>query len=158
MPRPTMPPTPDLAADQEVDLQSSTNDPDMETIPTSNSTTPQAHVSPSKKRSSGSDAKFSLPPPPSRPRRIIQMKPATQPKRDPKPSLTPANSKGSSNGSVSGASTSPHAGRKGPNPSTAAGKKMARKTAHSVSQSWRPNEVSGCANRSRSLNVDVDQR
>lgn len=132
MPRPTMPPTPDPAADMDIGLQTAEKHRDVETNPSSTSTAPQNHVSPTRKRQPGSDPKFSLPPPPSRPRRIIQMKPAVQQKEEQKPSLLQANSKASGSGSGSGAPGSPNATRKGPNPSTAAGKKMARKTAHSV--------------------------
>ena len=130
---PTMPPTPDVAADLEMNTNRVMQGENIEMTPDQSPTITQTPTSTSKKRHMTADSKFSLPPPPSRPRRIIQMKPATQQREEPRPTLTPANSKGSSNGSVSGPSPSPNTGRKGPNPSTAAGKKMARKTAHSVS-------------------------
>ena len=132
MPRPTMPPTPDVAADLDMNSNRARQGENSEMTPDQSPAVIQTPTSTSKKRHMTADDKFSLPPPPSRPRRIIQMKPATQQREEPRPTLTPANSKGSSNGSVSGPSLSPNAGRKAPNPSTAAGKKMARKTAHSV--------------------------
>ena len=70
---------------------------------------------------------FSLPPPPTRSRKIIQMKPAQQQKTtDPSPTQ-PMSLKVSGRGSASGQSS-----RKQPTSTSAAGRKMARKTAHSV--------------------------
>ena len=73
---------------------------------------------------------FSLPPPPTRSRKIIQMKPAQQQKTtDPSPTQQ-LSLKVSGRRSASGQSSV--AGRKQLSSTSAAGKKMARKTAHSV--------------------------
>ena len=73
---------------------------------------------------------FSLPPPPTRSRKIIQMKPAQQQKTTDPSATQPLPLKLSGRRSVSGQSSV--AGRKQPSSTSAAGKKMARKTAHSV--------------------------
>ncbi|KAI9801983.1 MAG: hypothetical protein M1825_003039 [Sarcosagium campestre] len=73
-------------------------------------------------------SEISLPPPPTRSRRIIQMKPKSQIIESPK--LAPAPGKQSSKASVS---QSPPAAKKGKGrQGTAAGRKTARKTAHSL--------------------------
>lgn len=80
----------------------------------------------------GSD--FSLPPPPTRSRKIIQMKP--KPKSiDIPESLSatrPTSRGGSKKATASSAVASNAASKKQPSVTSAAGKKMARKTAHSV--------------------------
>jgi len=73
---------------------------------------------------------FSLPPPPTRSRKIIQMKPAQQHKSSESSvthSLSPK-----AYGKKHTSASSNAAGRKQPSSTSAAGKKMARKTAHSV--------------------------
>ncbi|KAL1878731.1 hypothetical protein Daus18300_002007 [Diaporthe australafricana] len=83
------------------------------------------------------DGNFALPPPPTRSRKIIQMKP--RPQEDKKPTEPLAAGKGSS--STAGAkrtATAPAASEAGPakkkqpSASSAAGRKIARKTAHSL--------------------------
>ncbi|PYH44370.1 basic helix-loop-helix domain-containing protein [Aspergillus saccharolyticus JOP 1030-1] len=76
---------------------------------------------------------FDLPPPPTRTRRIIQMKPKTQ--SQPKP-VAPASSKAStkdnaSKGTANNGNT-PNSKKKQPSATSAAGRKIARKTAHSL--------------------------
>ncbi|KAL2845690.1 hypothetical protein BJY01DRAFT_213849 [Aspergillus pseudoustus] len=72
-----------------------------------------------------------LPPPPTRTRKIIQMKPKTQ--SSPKPAATSAkpsakgNTKAAANGTAQGG-----AKKKQPSATSAAGRKIARKTAHSL--------------------------
>ena len=73
---------------------------------------------------------FSLPPPPTRSRKIIQMKPVQQQKPIESSAGQSAPSKNS--GRKNAIQTSHGAGRKPPSSTSAAGKKMARKTAHSV--------------------------
>jgi len=73
---------------------------------------------------------FSLPPPPTRSRKIIQMKPVQQQKSS-DPSATHSLSPKVSGKKHTSASSNA-AGRKQPSSTSAAGKKMARKTAHSV--------------------------
>ncbi|KAK4110504.1 hypothetical protein N656DRAFT_209053 [Canariomyces notabilis] len=73
---------------------------------------------------------FALPPPPTRSRKIIQMKP----REEPTPAAAAAGSKGTSKGSAAATSTTAVAGtkRKQPSATSAAGRKIARKTAHSL--------------------------
>lgn len=71
---------------------------------------------------------FSLPPPPTRSRKYIQMKPAEQSKT----SKTPTDQSESPKASGKKQISSNAAGKKQPSSTSAAGKKMARKTAHSV--------------------------
>ncbi|KAL2269971.1 hypothetical protein VTJ83DRAFT_2155 [Remersonia thermophila] len=81
----------------------------------------------SRRRSSAAhpakDPFFALPPPPTRSRRIIQMKPQT----DPAPKPPAGASKGTAASSVSAGTK-----RKHPSAASAASKKVARKTAHSL--------------------------
>ncbi|RAH87576.1 HLH-domain-containing protein [Aspergillus japonicus CBS 114.51] len=74
---------------------------------------------------------FNLPPPPTRTRKIIQMKPKTQ--NQPKPAAPPSN-KASTKDSASKASANnaPNSKKKQPSATSAAGRKIARKTAHSL--------------------------
>ena len=78
---------------------------------------------------------FELPPPPTRSRRIIQMEPASQQKEQPQvlaPQATAPKRTNSKKGAVVAPVTNGTSGKKQPSSTSAAGKKMARKTAHSV--------------------------
>lgn len=75
-------------------------------------------------------AGYSLPPPPTRSRTIIQMTPKSQPQDLQKASLQ-SGSKASNKRGRSGSNANPPA-KKQPSSTSAAGKKIARKTAHSV--------------------------
>ncbi|KAI0165646.1 hypothetical protein GGR57DRAFT_497118 [Xylariaceae sp. FL1272] len=74
---------------------------------------------------------FSLPPPPTRTRRIIQMKPRPHEDAEEAPEAKKGSSATSKSGSVSGG-VSKSAAKKQPSQTSAAGRKMARKTAHSL--------------------------
>lgn len=81
----------------------------------------------SRRRSSAAQKEsFALPPPPTRSRKIIQMKPRPQeePAEPPSPAKTPANAAKSTTGAGSK--------KKQPSATSAAGRKIARKTAHSL--------------------------
>ena len=89
----------------------------------------------SRRRSSAANPpkdQFALPPPPTRSRKIIQMKPREEPSSE----TTASNSKSASKNTTSTAtsSTTATAGtkRKQPSATSAAGRKIARKTAHSL--------------------------
>jgi hypothetical protein len=76
---------------------------------------------------------FDLPPPPTRTRKIIQMKPKTQTQSQAKPAPAankPANKESGKNTSSNAASVTSK--KKQPNATSAAGRKIARKTAHSL--------------------------
>ncbi|KAL2127357.1 hypothetical protein VTI74DRAFT_10870 [Chaetomium olivicolor] len=86
----------------------------------------------SRRRSSAANPakdQFALPPPPTRSRKIIQMKP----REEAAPESTPSSSKTALKGSTAGTTTTA-AGtkRKQPSATSAAGRKIARKTAHSL--------------------------
>ncbi len=76
---------------------------------------------------------FSLPPPPTRSRKIIQMKPKSQNSEESSNPSTQHITKGSNKRAASGslAALTP-ASKKQPSATSVAGKKIARKTAHSV--------------------------
>ncbi|KAK3310409.1 uncharacterized protein B0T15DRAFT_37051 [Chaetomium strumarium] len=89
----------------------------------------------SRRRSSAANPpkdQFALPPPPTRSRKIIQMKP----REDPSPETPSSSSKtASKSGSGAGSATAAAAAgtkRKQPSATSAAGRKIARKTAHSL--------------------------
>ncbi|KAK4128179.1 hypothetical protein N657DRAFT_651928 [Parathielavia appendiculata] len=88
----------------------------------------------SRRRSSAANPpkdQFSLPPPPTRSRKIIQMKP----REEPSPEIPAASSKtGSKSSGGASSTTTAVAGtkRKQPSATSAAGRKIARKTAHSL--------------------------
>ncbi|KGO77829.1 hypothetical protein PITC_060100 [Penicillium italicum] len=71
---------------------------------------------------------FDLPPPPTRTRKIIQMKPKS-PSKTPK---TRENGKGSQSSEDAVSNPTPNSKRKQPSATSAAGRKIARKTAHSL--------------------------
>ena len=76
---------------------------------------------------------FSLPPPPTRSRKIIQMKPKPQQSEEPSHVSIQPTTKGTNKRGASGLSAaSTPASKKQPSATSAAGKKIARKTAHSV--------------------------
>ena len=75
---------------------------------------------------------FSLPPPPTRSRTIIQMKPKPQSSEHTTRKTTQQASKGSLKKPSSSSNASATAGKKQPSSTSVAGKKIARKTAHSV--------------------------
>ena len=81
---------------------------------------------------SASSPGFSLPPPPTRSRTIIQMKPKQQSSEDSARTPIRQCSKGSNKKSTASSSATATAGKKQPSSTSAAGKKIARKTAHSV--------------------------
>lgn len=91
---------------------------------------------PSTATAANKDPNFALPPPPTRSRKIIQMKPRPQ---DEKKAAEPATT-GKSLASTSGAkknaavaaTSEPGPAKKKPSASSAAGRKIARKTAHSL--------------------------
>ncbi|EAQ92586.1 hypothetical protein CHGG_00821 [Chaetomium globosum CBS 148.51] len=87
----------------------------------------------SRRRSSAANPpkdQFALPPPPTRSRKIIQMKP----REEPTPETPASTSKTASKGNAGTSSTTQVAGskRKQPSATSAAGRKIARKTAHSL--------------------------
>jgi len=76
---------------------------------------------------------FSLPPPPTRSRKIIQMKPKSQKSEESSSTSVQRTAKGSNKRGASGSlATSAPANKKQPSATSVAGKKIARKTAHSV--------------------------
>lgn len=75
---------------------------------------------------------FSLPPPPTRSRTIIQMKPKPQSSEDSVRSPMQQGLKGSNKKTSTSSSATATAGKKQPSSTSVAGKKIARKTAHSV--------------------------
>lgn len=76
---------------------------------------------------------FSLPPPPTRSRKIIQMKPKSQKSEESSSTSVQRTAKGSNKrGASESLATSAPANKKQPSATSVAGKKIARKTAHSV--------------------------
>lgn len=136
MPRVTLPPTP--ASSTDITGQKETQQ--LTSLEMSFLLPPPAIAAKGNNRNSTSSlhsqstitsADFSLPPPPTRSRKIIQMKPKPKQREDsgsppnPKPAPKSAGKKGASTASTP-------ATKKQPSLTSAAGKKMARKTAHSV--------------------------
>ncbi|PWY77340.1 hypothetical protein BO70DRAFT_363269 [Aspergillus heteromorphus CBS 117.55] len=74
---------------------------------------------------------FNLPPPPTRTRKIIQMKPKTQTAPKPMPSASKASAKDTGKASSNNAAST-NSKKKQPSATSAAGRKIARKTAHSL--------------------------
>ena len=81
---------------------------------------------------SASSPGFSLPPPPTRSRTIIQMKPKPQSSEDSVRTSMQQGAKVSNKKTSASSSASATAGKKQPSSTSVAGKKIARKTAHSV--------------------------
>ncbi|KAK5390137.1 hypothetical protein LTR20_003145 [Exophiala xenobiotica] len=80
-----------------------------------------------------SNSAYALPPPPSRARKIIQMKPKSAPSPDSDASYAPPPAPTStSNTTPKSAGATTNSKRKQPSATSAAGRKIARKTAHSV--------------------------
>ncbi|RYP74225.1 hypothetical protein DL771_003158 [Monosporascus sp. 5C6A] len=156
MPRPAMPPTP--ASSTELKVQDSTKQlsslqmafelppsaleaggrvsAEAGTSPTTSPLKAQFPMQPSetvksRRRSSAAAQKdtFALPPPPTRSRKIIQMKPRGQ---DEPAASSSAPAKGSTQGAGKNNTTGTGSKRKQPSATSAAGRKIARKTAHSL--------------------------
>ncbi|KAI3397838.1 hypothetical protein diail_10239 [Diaporthe ilicicola] len=92
---------------------------------------------PSANAAATKDGNFALPPPPTRSRKIIQMKPRPQEEKKPAEPVMAGKGPGSTAGakrtaSVTAASEAGPAKKKQPSASSAAGRKIARKTAHSL--------------------------
>lgn len=81
---------------------------------------------------SASGPAFSLPPPPTRSRTIIQMKPKPQPSEHSAKVSAQQNPKGANKRTSTSSSAAATAAKKQPSSTSVAGKKIARKTAHSV--------------------------
>ena len=135
MPRTSLPPTP--AASTEIQgkdtspisaTEKSFNLPPPAIEPQRNSGASNGH----KHAQSASSPGFSLPPPPTRSRTIIQMKPKPQSSGDSARNPTQQGSRGSSKKTSASSSATATAGKKQPSSTSVAGKKIARKTAHSV--------------------------
>ncbi|KAL8795212.1 MAG: hypothetical protein Q9195_002223 [Heterodermia aff. obscurata] len=139
MPRVKLPPTPTSSLDiQAKDVSQPSAKPGTFTLPppamasacvASTVSRPQ-HILPATAKST-----FELPPPPTRSRRIIQMEPASQQKEQPQalaPQTNVLKRTNSKKGAVTAPVTNGTSGKKQPSSTSAAGKKMARKTAHSV--------------------------
>ncbi|KAE8375215.1 hypothetical protein BDV26DRAFT_268283 [Aspergillus bertholletiae] len=76
---------------------------------------------------------FDLPPPPTRTRKIIQMKPKTQTQSQPKPAPSASKPSSKESGKSASNNASPATSKKKqPSATSAAGRKIARKTAHSL--------------------------
>ena len=102
--------------------------------PTSHSST-AVNQAKSRARPSSTLDDFSLPPPPTRSRKIIQMKPKRQEPEQPVTEDAPAASKASTKSKAVKNTVSPAGGpnkRKQPSSTSVAGRKIARKTAHSL--------------------------
>ena len=99
---------------------------------------------------------FELPPPPTRSRRIIQMEPASQQKEQINASgdqSSPAKGLSHKKGLPGAASNA--MGKKQPSSTSAAGKKMARKTAHSVIERRRRSKVCISGRTTISLHIHI---
>lgn len=85
----------------------------------------------------GDDDDYTLPPPPTRSRKIIQMKPQSnkgkpQEQTQPSPNVSQSPAKSAATSAAAGSGASTTGKKKQANTSTAAGRKIARKTAHSL--------------------------
>jgi hypothetical protein len=113
--------------------RSSRSDPSyVPASPTSPELAAQGRVAPSSRAGAGTKRsldEFELPPPPTRTRKIIQMKP-----KSPAASKSPAKSKENGKASAQGSpeNANPSSTKKKPSATSAAGRKIARKTAHSL--------------------------
>ncbi|KAL6718036.1 hypothetical protein ACLMJK_004121 [Lecanora helva] len=92
----------------------------------------EATESSTKQSHSTAHSTFTLPPPPTRSRTIIQMKPKSQSSEAAHRNSVQPSSKATSKKTTSGSATSNATGKKQPSATSAAGKRIARKTAHSV--------------------------
>ncbi|MCJ1270346.1 hypothetical protein MMC22_010242 [Lobaria immixta] len=134
MPRVTLPPTPASSTEITGEKESQPSSLEMSfllpppAILAANGKRNTTNSSQSQSKITSAD--FSLPPPPTRSRKIIQMKPQAKQADSARSPPTPRPvSKGAAKKGTSGSSA---AGKKQPSSTSAAGKKMARKTAHSV--------------------------
>ncbi|MCJ1457377.1 hypothetical protein MMC28_007745 [Mycoblastus sanguinarius] len=87
---------------------------------------------PSRQPQLATSPKFTLPPPPTRSRTIIQMKPKLQQSDELVKPISQSGPKNTSKKAITGSHTFNGAGKKQPSSTSVAGKKIARKTAHSV--------------------------
>ena len=131
MPRPNMPPTP--AASTEIagkDPSPTFAKEKSFNLPPPAMVTGHSHgiVKADEQTNSAASSNFSLPPPPTRSRTIIQMKPKMQHTGDTKPTTHP----GQKSMNKKTASSPGIVGKKQPSSTSVAGKRIARKTAHSV--------------------------
>lgn len=112
--------------------RSSRSDPSyVPASPTSPQLAAQGRVAPSSRAGAGTKRsldEFDLPPPPTRTRKIIQMKPKSPSSKS--PAKSKENGKASAQGSPENANAS--STKKKPSATSAAGRKIARKTAHSL--------------------------
>ena len=132
MPRTNLPPTPAASSEIQGKDASPTSATDKSfnlPPPAIDSHRNNANSSLQKLAQSASSPAFSLPPPPTRSRTIIQMKPKPQSSEDSAKTPLQQGSKASHKKSASSAVA---AGKKQPSSTSVAGKKIARKTAHSV--------------------------
>lgn len=131
MPRTTFPPTPAPSVDivgKESGVQVPSKDKSSFTLPPPAIAPSLGHDAPIEEGS-----KYSLPPPPTRTRKIIQMTPKMDAKRDAAQSnqaTAPVTGRHVASGGPT--ATRKATGKKQPSSTSQAGKKMARKTAHSV--------------------------
>ncbi|CAF9926164.1 MAG: hypothetical protein ALECFALPRED_003377 [Alectoria fallacina] len=135
MPRTSLPPTPaasteilgkDASPISATDKSFNLPPPAIESHRSNGAST--AHKQPQ----SASSPAFSLPPPPTRSRTIIQMKPKPQSSADLSRTPVQQGSKGSNKKTSASSITTATTGKKQPSSTSVAGKKIARKTAHSV--------------------------
>jgi len=134
MPRTNLPPTPapstDIAGKDGSPL--SNNEQSFHLPPPAMHSQPQNTVQQTQRQlQPAASPNFSLPLPPTRSRTIIQMKPKAQQSQDSAKLLASQTSKGSGKKGTSGTNSSA-TGNKQPTSTSVAGKKIARKTAHSV--------------------------
>ncbi|KAI4203120.1 MAG: hypothetical protein LQ346_001854 [Caloplaca aetnensis] len=131
MPRTTFPPTPAPS----LDIVGKDSGPQVPLKGKASFTLPPPAINPSLGHDDPVEegTKYSLPPPPTRTRKIIQMTPKMDPKRD-KVESTSAAAPVTTRQAASGSPTATRkaTGKKQPSSTSQAGKKMARKTAHSV--------------------------
>lgn len=135
MPRTSLPPTPVASTEIQGKDGSSLSTSDQTFVLGPPAIAPKhASGTPASTQNSQSamSANFSLPPPPTRSRTIIQMKPKPLPSTDAAKLPARRTSKGTDKRTGLGSGTVNATGRKQPSSTSVAGKKIARKTAHSV--------------------------
>ena len=139
MPRPSLPPTP--AASAEIQgkggypisaTEKAFNLPPPALAPSRTHGTATATEDKSRQSHSTTNPNFTLPPPPTRSRTIIQMKPKPQQADDVARPSSQHTSRLSSKKSSHSTTSNNSASKKQPSSTSVAGKKIARKTAHSV--------------------------
>ena len=135
MPRTNLPPTPAASTEihcQDVSPISATENSFNLPPPAIESHRNSGNSTVHKQSQSTSGPAFSLPPPPTRSRTIIQMKPKPQPTEHSAKVTTQQNPKGANKRTSTSSSAATTAAKKQPSSTSVAGKKIARKTAHSV--------------------------